>query len=526
MKFIDSAVFRDHESRFLEGAPGPAAECGLVAHAGRLLAIRLASLLREMGLPPSAGVEFFAGKGNNGADALAAACLLHDAGYRTAVHSTVPFPPPAPGGEPASEPPRDALFRAVREKGIPCSVRETPEAWASFRPSDGALGAVWVDALLGTGAAGAPRGAVAAAIRVLNDRPAAIPVLAVDIPSGLDPATGAPSPDATVRADLTLCMACPKSCLAAPASRDFAGTVEVAPMPELADPGLPASPAGLDLVGPSDLLPLFPPLPRDSHKGTRGRVLLVGGCPLYPGALVLAADAATRSGAGLVRACTSPAAVAAILARCPEAIARDDLYGDLPLSERPSAILCGPGLGRDAEARRIVATLLHETPAPLVLDADALSMLGSKTDALGACTRPLLLTPHAAEAASLLGCTPAGIQRDRPAAAAELARRANATVILKGDGTLIATPGGATLWINLCGNPGMATAGSGDILAGLLAGLLAQGLPAHGAARAAVWLHGTAGDIAARRLGERPIRASDIADALPAAFRSLHRPTA
>jgi NAD(P)H-hydrate epimerase len=321
-------------------------------------------------------------------------------------------------------------------------------------------------------------------------------------------------------------MACPKSCLAAPGSRDFAGTVEVAPMPELDNPDLPASPDDLRLVTPADLVPLFPPRPRDSYKGTYGRVLLVGGSPLYPGALVLATEAATRSGAGLVRACTSPSAVAAILARCPEAIARDDLYGELPLAEHPSAILCGSGLGRDAEARRIVATLLHETPAPLVLDADALSMLGSKTDALRACTRPLLLTPHAAEAASLLGCAPADIQRDRPAAATELARRSNATVLLKGDGTLIATPGSDTLWINLCGNPGMATAGSGDVLAGLLAGLLAQGVPAPDAARAATWLHGTAGDIAARRLGDRPLRASDIAATLPAAFRSLHRPTA
>lgn len=525
MKFIDSAVFRDHESRLLSESADPAFGQALVAHAGCHLAGRLVALLREMRLPPNAGVLFFAGKGNNGADALAAACLLHDAGYRTIVHTTAPFPNPPSPGAPTPETPHTILFRAARAKGIPCFVHETPESWSALRPSDGALCAVWVDALLGTGAAGAPRGSVATAIRFINARPASIPVLAVDIPSGLDPATGLPSP-ATVRADLTLCMACPKTCLATPESRDFAGTVEVAPMPELVNQDLSASPANLRLVTPDDLFPVFPPRPRDSHKGTYGRVLLVGGSPLYPGALVLATEAATRSGAGLVRACTSPAAVAAILARCPEAIARDDLYGELPLSERPSAILCGSGLGRDAEARRIVATLLHATPCPLVLDADALSMLGSKTDALCACSQPLLLTPHAAEAASLLGCTPSDIQRDRAAAAAELARRANATVLLKGDGTLIATPESGPLWINLAGNPGMATGGSGDILAGLLAGLLAQGLPPLDAARASTWLHGTAGDIAARRLGDRPLRASDIASALPAAFRSLHRPSA
>lgn len=526
MKFIDSAIFREHESRLIADAADPAFAHNLVARAGRHLAVRLASLLREMGLPPSAGILFFAGKGNNGADALAAACLLHSADYRTEIRTTASLPSDAADDVPST--PHADLLRAVLDRGIPCQFLDTPEAWETLLPSDNALCAVWVDALLGTGAAGAPRGAVAAAVRAINARPASIPVVAVDIPSGLDPATGVPAPGATVRADLTLCMACPKTCLAAPASREWAGSVEVAPMPELADgaDALPAAPAGLHLIAPADLAPLFPPRRRAAHKGDYGRALLVGGSPLYPGALVLAADAATRSGAGLVRASTSPAAVVAILARCPAAIARDDLYGELPLAERLTAILCGPGLGRDAEARRIVATLLHETPCPLVLDADALTLLAGKTEVLRACPRPLLLTPHAAEAASLLQCTPDDIQRDRPAAAAEIARRADATVILKGDGTLVATPGDPTLWINLNGNPGMATGGSGDILAGLLVGLLAQGIPPADAARAATWLHGAAGDIAARRLGDLPLRAGDIADAIPAAYRSLHRPSA
>lgn len=522
MKFVDTAAFREHESRLIAAAADSAFDGHLVAHAGRHLAARLASLLQEMGVPPSAGILFFAGKGNNGADALAAACVLHDAGYRVAVRSTAPVPAEDSA---ASSTPFGAYSAIARDSGIPLAVFDTPDDWDSFSPLDCGLCAVWVDALLGTGSRGVPRETVAAAIRVINARPASIPVLSVDLPSGLDPATGEPSPGATVRADLTLCMAYPKSCFAAPASRAWAGSVEVAPMPELeGDATPPPVPGHLRLVTPADIAPLFRPRPRVAHKGTCGRVLLVGGSPLYPGALVLATDAATRSGAGLVRASTSSAAVVAILARCPEAIARDDLYGDIPLPGH-DAILCGPGLGRDAEARRVVATLLHETPAPLVLDADALTLLGGKLDVLLSCPRPLLLTPHAAEAASLLGCTPAEIMDDRPAAAAEIARRANATVVLKGDGTLVASPGDP-LWINLNGNPGMATGGSGDILAGLLVGLLGQGIPAPDAARAAVWLHGAAGDIAARRYGHLPLRAGDICDALPAAFRSLHRPLA
>lgn len=523
MKFIDATAFREYEASRIAASGDAGFEGRLVAHAGRHLAARLAMLLAEMGLQRSAGILFFVGKGNNGADALAAACELHNAGYRTAIRATAPVPAEtsADGATPYA-----AYAAMARESGMPFEVLASPDEWDDFHPLDAGLNAVWVDALLGTGAKGAPRGAVAAAIRAINARPASVPVVAVDLPSGLDPATGEPAPGATVRADYTLCMAYAKSCLATAASRAWAGTVETAPMPELDGDGVPpASPGNLRLIEPGDLAPLFRPRPRAAHKGSFGKVLVVGGSPLYPGALVLAADAANRSGAGLVCASTSPAAVVAILARCPGVIARDDLYGDIQLAGH-DAILCGPGLGRDAEARRVVATLIHETPAPLVLDADALTLLGGKLDVLLACPRPLVLTPHAAEAASLLGTTPSGILADRQAAAAEIARRANATVVLKGDATLVASPGEPHLWVNLNGNPGMATGGSGDILAGVLAGLIGQGMPTPDAARAAVWLHGAAGDIAARRHGELSLRASDLCDFLPAAFRSLHRPLA
>ena len=523
MKFVDATAFREYEASRIAASGDAGFEGRLVAHAGRHLAARLAMLLAEMGLQRSAGILFFVGKGNNGADALAAACELHNAGYRTAIRATAPVPAEtsADGATPYA-----AYAAMARESGMPFEVLASPDEWDDFHPLDAGLNAVWVDALLGTGAKGAPRGAVAAAIRAINARPASVPVVAVALPSGLDPATGEPAPGATVRADYTLCMAYAKSCLATATSRAWAGTVETAPMPELDGDGVPpASPGNLRLIEPGDLAPLFRPRPRAAHKGSCGKVLVVGGSPLYPGALVLAADAANRSGAGLVCASTSPAAVVAILARCPGVIARDDLYGDIQLAGH-DAILCGPGLGRDAEARRVLATLIHETPAPLVLDADALTLLGGKLDVLLACPRPLVLTPHAAEAASLLGTTPSGILADRQAAAAEIARRANATVVLKGDATLVASPGEPYLWVNLNGNPGMATGGSGDILAGVLAGLIGQGMPTPDAARAAVWLHGAAGDIAARRHGELSLRASDLCDFLPVAFRSLHRPLA
>ena len=518
MNFLQASALRAHEARLVAASPDPAAcELTLVRTAGQHLALRLAALLREMRLPPSAGILFFAGKGNNGADALSAASFLHDSAHRVAVLTTAPFPAE---GAPATTP-SEILLAAVRDRGIPCFSLPDAVSWSAVSTLDCADCAVWVDALLGTGASGTPREPVASAIRLLDARPPSIPLVSVDIPSGLDPESGAPSP-CTARADLTLCMAAPKACLASPASRDAAGTVEVAPLSELAVETLPPAPATPDLIVPHELAPLFPPRQRATHKGTYGRALLIGGAPLYPGAIVLAVEAALRSGAGLVRASTSPAAVSAILARCPDAIARPDLFDPLDFSAH-SAILCGPGLGRNAEARRLVSALLRETPAPLVLDADALTLLEGQTDALLSCPAPLLLTPHAAEAASLLRCPVDDVLADRPAAAAELSLRSGATVVLKGDSTLVASPA-SPLSVNLNGNPGMAVGGSGDVLAGLLVGLLAQGLPPRDAARAAVWLHGAAGDIAARRLGPA-LRASDLPPLLPAALLSLHRPS-
>ena len=207
---------------------------------------------------------------------------------------------------------------------------------------------------------------------------------------------------------------------------------------------------------------------------------------------------------------------AAVVAREPEAIVRSGLNPDVAI-EGADAILAGPGLGRDSEARRLVARLLRETPCPLVLDADAIAVLEGKPEAVRHCPQAVILTPHPGELAHLLGKDVAEIQKDRLAAAVEAAERTGAVVVLKGAGTLVAQAGQAA-WINLNGNPGMACGGSGDVLAGLLAGLLAQRIEPFDAACAAVWLHGTAGDLAAWRHTQAGMKAGDIAQALTDAF--------
>jgi ADP-dependent NAD(P)H-hydrate dehydratase / NAD(P)H-hydrate epimerase len=182
------------------------------------------------------------------------------------------------------------------------------------------------------------------------------------------------------------------------------------------------------------------------------------------------------------------------------------------------SILAGPGLGRDPEARRLVARLLHEATCPVILDADAIAVLEGHPEAIRQCPSPVVLTPHPGELARLLGTSAAAIQQDRLAAAREAADRTGAIVVLKGSGTLVAKTG-RPVWINLNGNPGMACGGSGDVLGGLLAGLLAQRIDPFQAACAAAWLHGAAGDVAALRKTRSAMNATDIANALPDAFR-------
>lgn len=280
---------------------------------------------------------------------------------------------------------------------------------------------------------------------------------------------------------------------------------------------------------PGHDLPPLPPRPRDAHKGAMGRVLLLAGSRGMAGAAALAAEAALRGGAGYARiACPgsisadlTAAVPAALLLVCggPErpALLAEDLPALRAAAREAQAIVAGPGLGADAAAW-LPGFLRARGTTCLVVDADGLNALAASAGALAELDERILLTPHPGEAARLLAWPEgaARVQQDRPAALAALTAVTPALIVLKGSGTLVGQRGRA-LWRNPTGNPGLATAGSGDVLAGLIGALLARGLGPWDAARLGAWLHGRAGDLVAREIGEDALIASDLARALGAA---------
>jgi NAD(P)H-hydrate epimerase len=263
----------------------------------------------------------------------------------------------------------------------------------------------------------------------------------------------------------------------------------------------------METIGPDALPAWLPPRPRDSHKGANGHVLCIGGDHGSGGAIVLCAQAALRTGAGLASVATRAAHVPALLARQPEAMAHAVESADAlaPLFARASIIAIGPGLGQGAWGRAMLAAALAASK-PLVLDADALNLLAAAPRALPAGT---ILTPHPGEAARLLDSDIASVQGDRNAAARALVQRYGAVVVLKGAGTIVAAPGRIPRVV-AAGNPGMATGGMGDLLTGVIAALRAQGLDAFDAASCGALLHAHAGDLAAREDGMRGLLPSDL----------------
>ncbi|HEX3179559.1 MAG TPA: NAD(P)H-hydrate dehydratase [Methylomirabilota bacterium] len=488
----------------------------LMENAGRGAAEALMAALPERGLGVRGlRVAVVCGKGGNGGDGFVVARRLKRAGARPEVYLAAPV----------SELAGDAAlkYRELRRAGLDARVAGDPETLpAALRRAD-----VVVDALLGTGARGAPSAALASLIAAINA--AGRPVVALDVPSGL-PADGEPPAGPVVRAWLTTTFAGLKLGLVSGPGVDIAGRVRVV------DIGVPAA----DLAGEAttfllergDVAPLFPPRARDAHKGTYGHLLAVAGSVGKTGAAALCARAALRAGAGLVTVAT-PASVQPVVAtllleamsaplpetdaRTVALKARDSL---LELAMSRDAVAIGPGLGLDDETLRLARGLAHELPRPLALDADALTALAGHLDELRGAPAERYLTPHPGEMARMLGVPVADVQRDRVGISRRVAVDYGVHVCLKGSRSVIARPDGR-VFVNPTGNPGMASGGSGDVLTGMLGGLLARGLPADRVLGAAVYLHGLAGDVAAERMGEEAMVAGDIIDALGEAFRRL-----
>jgi NAD(P)H-hydrate epimerase len=367
-----------------------------------------------------------------------------------------------------------------------------------------------IDALLGIGLGRPVSGDFRAAIEAVNA--AGRPVVAVDIPSGLDATTGLPA-GVAVRADLTVTFVGRKLGLYLGEGPAYAGCIEFAalgiPPAVVGRAGLAAGPP-LRLFGAGDLVLQLPRRPATAHKGLFGHVLVVGGNDGMSGAVRLAGEAALRAGAGLVTVATRPAHAALLPLVRPELMCHGiEGPADLaPLVARATVIAIGPGLGQDEWARGLLAAIL-EVPVPLVLDADALNLLAGSSRRRD----DWILTPHPGEAGRLLGRSSVDVQRDRLGTLAALRERYAGTVVLKGHGTLVGGEGRAP-WLIPTGNPGMATAGMGDVLTGVTAGLVAQtGAPGPDVAAAAAYVHGAAGDAAADA-GQRGLIASDVLDRL------------
>lgn len=486
----------------------------LMENAGRAVAHQVVAHLGEA---LGARVLVLVGPGNNGGDGLVAARRLTEMGV--AVQAFIVAGNGDPAGKRHAAEDAGVLIESARDEAGIDTLRSATE-WAD----------AVIDAVLGTGASRPIDDTLGRALAVVQQ--AGIPVVAVDLPTGMNADTGHFDPNG-LRADVTLALGYPKIGSIVSAGHGHCGEIKVLYI------GIPP---GLD----SDLdaywldshlaSSLVPRRPGDSHKGTFGRVLLVAGSPQYPGAALLATDAATRSGAGLVELATERSAHSVVVNAVPEAIhtaLAASASGELDPSESArqvleraslaTSMLIGPGFGTSVQKSiftRMLAAQASGLP-PLVIDADALNILAGTYRWWETLPESTVVTPHPGEMARLLGRSTDEVQGDRLGAAKSASEQWGVNVVLKGAATLIVSPTGQVR-VSPFVNPGLAKGGTGDVLAGLAAGLLAQ-MPDRpfDAASLAVYVHGLAGQIAASSTGEIAMRARDVIDALPDAFLEL-----
>lgn len=461
--------------------------------------------LRLMGGAYGRRAVVVSGKGNNGGDGLVAARHLDRVGVRTAVLLLE---------EGFREPAASSLRRLEHTK-----VRRRPFSDAALE-RELARSDVAVDAIFGTGFRGVPEGAHEEAIAALNASPT--PVVAVDIPSGVDGATGAVE-GAAVHADLTVTFGAAKPGLVLLPGASFAGVIEVEPI------GFPRDliRGDLLLVEAGDVTGMLPHRAPDTHKRAAGFAVVVGGSRLMTGAPTLAATAAYRAGAGLVAVAVPEGVLPvvqgalreAVFVGLPETDAGTAAGGSARLNEvlaQAGALALGPGMTTDERTRGWIRELVRSSEVPVVLDADGLNAFAGRPDDLADRKADLILTPHAGEFSRLAGVPTGEVEADRVRYVRDLAARTSAAVLLKGSRTLVASPDGVVR-INPTGGPSLATGGTGDVLTGMIAGLIARGCPPLDAGSAAAFVHGLAGRIAGERRGDGAT-AVDVLEAVPDAM--------
>jgi NAD(P)H-hydrate epimerase len=476
------------EDALMERAAGHLARA-VVATAGRGYGLRVAILC---------------GKGNNGGDGLAAARRLREAGAAGTVHVV--------DGADAL----DGLPAVQLERWRAGGGRVAGSVAQALEGAD-----VAVDCLLGTGTTGEPREPHRSAVEALNTF--AGPIVACDLPTGVDAATGR-VPGAAVRADCTLTLGAHKAGLWLWPARGHVGRLVLGELGIVDADDEPVA----RVLERADIRALVPTPGAESHKRTRGVVVVLAGSPGMSGAATLVGRGAMAGGAGLVSVATSSLARHMVAPTIPEALTIDlpdddpdaafeRLAGQL---EGADALAVGPGLGLAEPTQVLVRRLVREVDVPLVLDADGLNAFKDDGEELADHRAPLLvLTPHARELARLVGSDADDMQGRRLDLVPELAARWDAVLVAKGPGSVVAAPDGRT-WINPTGSAALATGGTGDVLTGLTAALIAQ-VPQPESVAAAVWIHGLAGEVAGRQRHPRSVTALDVAAAVPDALRIL-----
>ena len=511
MKVLTSEQMRELDRQAIEGRGIPGLD--LMENAGRAVA-EAAHRLTEGCLQRP--IVVVCGRGNNGGDGLVAARHLALMGRSVQVFLAAK----------AAEVAGDAATNLKRlvEVSLTAIEVDSPERVARACASAGLV----IDALLGTGLSGEVAGLAGELIEAVNG--CGRRVLAVDIPSGLSADSGRPLGRA-VRADYTVTMGLPKLGLFMFPGADYAGQVSVA---NIGLPGdlIAACPSAADLIGPEWVRLLLPERKRTAHKGDFGRVLVIAGSVGMTGAACLCAEAALRAGAGLVTV-GCPESLNDILEvklteamtfPLPETYERTldtrALALILELAEGATVLAIGPGISRHPDTALLVQRLVGRVDKPMVVDADALNALAEAPGLLQGEHAPTILTPHPGEMARLMGISTEYVQSHRTEICGTAAERFRSVIILKGAYSLLAEVG-RPLTINPTGNPGMASGGTGDVLTGAVAGLLAQGLLPFEAACAGAYLHGLAGDLAAGEVGEAGLVAGDVVEALPDAIRQV-----
>lgn len=441
--------------------------------------------------PEARHLSIFCGTGNNGGDGYVMAALAEKAGLEAHCIQV---------GD-SDKIQGDALTAWQHAKDAGASFE-------AFAPGFNCTADVVVDALLGTGLSGAAKGAQAEAIQVIND--SGCPVLAVDIPSGLCADTGT-CLGATVKAQVTVTFIGMKQGLLTGQAPDQVGELLFAGL-EVPQSVLARVQASATLLNAGHVAHWLPPRSRLAHKGQNGHVLIIGGDAGMGGAAAMAAEAAGRVGAGLISVLTRPQHIAPILARRPECmVAAVDEGEDIRhWLERVDVVVAGPGIGQQPWGQSLLRQVL-DCDCPLVLDADGLNLLAGwwQSGEKVVHRAPWVLTPHPGEATRLLGITTQALMADRFDSVQALQQKYGAAVVLKGAGSLVASAEGR-LWVSHSGNPGMASGGMGDVLSGVIGGLIAQGLSPSDAAACGVWVHGAAGDRATEQSGQRGLLASDL----------------